>query len=113
MLWHGTGDTPPKCIYEGEVGFDMTYANFHGYWGHAIYFAKNAMYSNDYRHNLANGDRQIFLADVLLGKYQLSPQDKKLRMPPVNPAAKRQGDRFDSVKGNTNGSDVYMVYQTH
>ena len=92
----------------------MTYANFHGYWGLAIYFAKNASYSNSgYVYKLPSGERQLFLADVLLGKYPLPllPQNNQLRMPPPNPDKKNE--RFDSVKGNTQGSDVYMVYQTH
>ena len=29
-------------------------------------------------------------------------------MPPTNPA--NNNERFDSVKGHTKGSDVYMVY---
>jgi len=32
-----------------------------------LYFAKNANYSDDYRFNCANGDRQFFLAEVLIG----------------------------------------------
>jgi hypothetical protein len=32
---------------------------------------------------------------------------KKLREPPINEST---GNRYDSVKGNTNGSDVFMVY---
>jgi hypothetical protein len=43
-------------------------------WGIAIYFAKNASYSNEYCHILTNGDKQFFLAEVLLGEYlTLSP----------------------------------------
>jgi len=41
MLWHGTRGTDPKMIYDGEVGFDMNFSN-KGYWGIALYFAKNA-----------------------------------------------------------------------
>ena len=38
MLWHGTRNTDPKAIYEGEQGFNINYASA-GSWGNAIYFA--------------------------------------------------------------------------
>jgi hypothetical protein len=25
LLWHGTSETPPKKIYEGEFGFDIRF----------------------------------------------------------------------------------------
>jgi hypothetical protein len=42
-LWHGTGDANPEMIYKGD-GLNINYANG-GYWGRAIYFAVNAIYS--------------------------------------------------------------------
>jgi hypothetical protein len=33
--------------------------------------------------------------------------DNNLRMPPMKP----DGSYYDSVKGISNGSDVYMIYQ--
>ena len=33
--------------------------------------------------------------------------DNNLRMPPI----KQDGFHYDSVKGNCNGSEVYMIYQ--
>lgn len=44
-LWHGTNKTDPKVIYEGDVGWDMTFASV-GMWGRAIYFAVNSSYSD-------------------------------------------------------------------
>ena len=85
-----------------------------GYYGTAIYFAQNASYSdNGYYYKLPSGDRQLFLAEVLLGDYDPASlaQDPALRRPPKKSA--NSDERFDSVKGNTQGSDVYMVYQTH
>jgi hypothetical protein len=69
LLWHGTRQTDPKFIYEGEVGFDMRYSSG-GYWGIAIYFAKNAHYSHSYRWTNPQGECVFFLAEVLLGEYQ-------------------------------------------
>ena len=109
-MWHGTRQTLPSQIYEGEVGFDTRFSAA-GMWGIAIYFAKNASYSEAYRYNLASGERQMFLAEVLLGDYTLLPSNNQLTMPPLNP--QNNVVRFDSVKGHTNGSDVYMVYLPH
>ena len=53
LLWHGTKNTPPRSIYEGD-GFNINYANS-GMWGSAIYFAVNASYScTTYGYSLAN-----------------------------------------------------------
>jgi hypothetical protein len=55
-LYHGTGKTPPKAIYESEEGFNINYAN-DGMWGKANYFASNSSYSNAYASVLPNGKR--------------------------------------------------------
>jgi hypothetical protein len=44
----------------------------------------------------------------LLGDYANLASNRELRLPPLNPQNKNV--YFDSVKGRTNGSDVYMVY---
>ena len=77
-----------------------------GYYCIANYFAKNASYSNNgYCYKLPSGERQLFLAEVLLGEYPYLPDpedevkrvpNRKLRMPPTNPANNKM---FDSVKG--------------
>ena len=91
----------------------MTYASIYGHWGLAIYFAKNASYSNFYGHNLASGEKQMFLAEVLLGDYPLpySPRNEYLKQPPKKPSNNKE--RYDSIKGNHKNSDVYMVYKNH
>ncbi len=94
LLWHGTSETPPKKIYEGEFGFDIRFYKA-GMWDFAIYFAKNASHCNFYCHILPSGERQFFLAEVLLGDYAVLPADNALRTPPKNPA---NNLIFDSVK---------------
>ena len=76
-------------------------------WGIALYFVPNAKSANNYSYKLPNGERQIFLAEVLLGDYTILPSNREQRMPPLNPANNKI---FDSVKGYTDGSDIYMVY---
>ena len=58
------------------------------------------------------------MAEVLLGDYPFIPDpedevkrkpNRELTKPPINPANSKM---YDSVKGYTNGSDVYMVYHS-
>ena len=56
LLWHGTRGNDPRLIYEGEVGFNLNLSSG-GMWGIAIYFAKNASYSNGYSFSCANGEK--------------------------------------------------------
>lgn len=108
MLWHGTGTTAPKVIY--EEGFDTRFSARDGKWGEATYFAKNASYSDgSYRYNI-DGQRQLICAEVLLGDYLEYPMDGTLRLPPFKP---QTNNRYDSVKGVSGPSDVYMVYENY
>jgi len=83
-------------------------------WGRAVYFAVNASYScGSYAHSvpnghplsdgsvLANGAKVVLFAKVQVGKEHPCPSNSSLRGPP---------DGFESIKGNTGGSDVYMIY---
>ena len=110
LLWHGTSKTDPKLIYEGEVGFDIRYSGEGNKWGPAIYFAKNASYSHGCSWTNPQGEKVMFLADVLLGDYIQMPSDDRLKMPP--PKNDGSGLLYDSIKGVTGNppSDVYMVY---
>ena len=114
-LFHGSRQNKPEDIYEGENGFDMRYSR-EGMWGHANYFAVNARYSHDYAYTedsmsrflLRYGLKQMFLAIVLTGDYYVCAPNSSLRMPPIKVLSSRK--QHDSVKGNTNGSDVFMTY---
>ncbi|CAF2647112.1 unnamed protein product [Rotaria sp. Silwood2] len=109
-LFHGTRMTMPSEIYHGEYGFDMTYSTS-GLWGIGTYFAKNASYScENYAHQLSNGKRQVFLAQVLTGAVYDCKSDQNLRRPPKKNETK-SGLRYNSVSGDTGGSKVYIVYE--
>lgn len=51
MLYHGTSQTPPAMIYDGEEGFNMLFG-IGGMWGQAVYFAKKSSYSHTYRYKM-------------------------------------------------------------
>jgi hypothetical protein len=109
QLFHGTGRTDPALIYDGEMGFDNRYSNLGCLWGPAAYFAVNATYSVDYSHPVEGGAKQFFLARVTVGKDVELAQDNKLRCPPPMPGS---AVLYDTVRGTTCGSTVYMVYET-
>ena len=75
-------------------------------WGKAVYFAQNASYSLNYSFKEDSGLRKMFLAEVLLGDF-VKLEQQSLIKPPNKPGTTIE---YDSVKGHTNGSDVYMVY---
>ena len=116
-LFHGTGKNDPKLIYNGEDGFDMRYGA-QGMWGVANYFAVKAEYSHDYAYTaFPSGAKEMFLVKVLTGDSYESKSDRTLRMPPAKPTTKAQGGdvqfaqmKYDTVKGQTRGSHVYMTY---
>ena len=113
-LFHGTRANEPKEIYGSDEGFDMRFCT-RGMWGQANYFAVNASYSDTYSYSAPTGDQQMFLVHVLTGDSHTCSSDGSLRMPPKkNSYATAAGEnldvRYDTVTGNTNGSDVYMTY---
>lgn len=111
-LFHGTKQTSPEQIYRSDKGFDFRFSNS-GMWGNGIYFAVNASYSaKTYSFTqFMTGDKQIFLARVLTGDSKELPPDKSLKMPPLKDSCSDKITRYDSVKGNTGGSDIYVVYE--
>ena len=73
-------------------------------WGKGLYFAEKSSYSNHFAYRHENGVRGQFFAWVNLGEeaqVQMSDQAREIIKPP---------DNKDSVKGFTNGSNVYIVY---
>ena len=108
-LFHGSKDTDPSDIYKSEKGFDFRFSR-PGMWGYGSYFAANASYSATcYAYKTSTGDKEIFLARVLIGECIDVPPSSSLKMPPLK--SKTETGRYDSVKGCTKGSDVYVVYE--
>ena len=113
-LFHGTSQTKPEVIYNGEIGFDMRHSNS-GMWGNGIYVAVNASYSTG-GYSFKNDDdtRSIFYCRVAIGEDVTLPSDSKYRFPPEKPGRRIKNfavERYDSIKGNTVGNDIYIVYE--
>jgi hypothetical protein len=47
MLWHGSRNTDPKLITNGEEGFDIRFSGVGKLYGNGNYFAKLASYSSN------------------------------------------------------------------
>lgn len=111
-LFHGTSTTDPKKIYKSEQGFDFRYSS-QGLWGTGSYFAVNASYSDKYAYQSKLSTKEIILARVLIGDACHCAPDRSLKMPPLK-ACKATGvfenERYDSVTGHRNGSDIYVIY---
>ena len=110
-LLHGTGANDPVNIYNGDISFNMNYSQ-RGMWGRGTYFAVNASYSMNYSYNTPAGQKQMFLAKVLLGDHNEVAADSTLVLPPqrYDLHTGAQTDHYDSVQGATNGSVVFIAY---
>jgi hypothetical protein len=55
----------------------------------------------------------MFLATVLVGDDVSLPPNSSIIMPPENPqkSLNTTSEKYDSIKGNTNGSDVWILYE--
>ena len=112
-LFHGTRGTEPEKVFRSEKGVDFRFSR-EGLWGTGSYFAVNASYSDAYAYSTPGGinEKQMFICKVLTGDcYDAgSTTDKSLRQPPLKSSEGHDEKRYDSVKGYTNGSNVYVVY---
>ena len=52
----------------------------------------------------------MFFARVLVGQFKELPSNNTIKMPPPMNDNDPNGKRYDSIKGHTGGSDVYMIY---
>jgi hypothetical protein len=103
----------PNKIYTDEVGFDMRHSN-QGMWGMGIYFAVNAQYSlSGYAFKNKDGTRSIFYVRVAVGDYIELPCNRSYKIPPEKQSTSGlfAVERYDSIKGNTGGSDIYILYE--
>jgi len=135
-VWHGTSELDPTIIYNcKQDGFMMQFSQA-GFWGRGIYFADKASYSHSYaykpnvsrssintfsvteeRPTAKAGEREMFLAKLLIGSVIFIDRDeslqkaswcRKLTVPPVNPATNL---KYNTVSGTTAGSKVWIVYE--
>ena len=110
QLFHGTRSTAPEKIFKSRQGFDFRFCS-RGMWGIGTYFAVKAKYSDNYAYQSGNF-KQLILAKVLTGETHRCNPDSSLKKPPVkNHSTETFVDElYDSVSGNTNDSDIFIIY---
>jgi ABC-type branched-subunit amino acid transport system substrate-binding protein len=117
-VWHGTSSLDPSIIYnDRQDGFMMQFS-LQGLWVRGIYFAHKSAYSYNYsfmpgqnrteRPSIVDGEREMFLAKLLIGNEVKLPQDRSLAVPPIN---SKNGLKYNTVSGETAGSQVWIVYE--
>ncbi|KAL4483496.1 hypothetical protein ABPG73_001045 [Tetrahymena malaccensis] len=108
LLFHGTRAIDPKVIYNSEEeGFDFRLSN-DGMYGRGTYFHETSVYSDGYKYQTPQGNSQMFLATVLIGKPFASGAHRYTAPPFIN---NQNGVRYDSVMSNlAQGNNMYIVY---
>lgn len=117
-VWHGTSTLDPSVVYDDQFdGFMMQFAAS-GLWGRGIYFADKASYSKHYSHKPAGStnqrpladtkEKEMFLARLIVGKEAKLEQNRQLSVPPTDAST---GRKFNTVTGQTAGSQVWIVYE--
>jgi ABC-type branched-subunit amino acid transport system substrate-binding protein len=124
-VWHGTTNLDPDVIYRDRAdGFMMQFARM-GFWGRGLYFAEHSRYSDMYSYKPwgpswqptstdrpigEDGEREMFLAKLLVGNATDLEKDSTLVSPPhLDPS--QMGLRFNTVRGVTDGSPIFIVYE--
>ena len=112
-LFHGTREVDPKLIIKSVKGIDFRYSrrDYKLLWGTGAYFAVKAQYSDRYCYfDSSSGIRQLLLVKVLTGRsYNYgTTTDPSLTKPPPLPENRLM--LYDTVKGFTKDSYVYVVY---
>ena len=101
-LFHRCRHTDPLNISNGEEGLDVRHSQG-GSWGFANYFAENANYSDKYAHCTPQGEKEMFVAKVILGEIFDSGEknDNTLRIPPIRELQSTSlvNVRYDSISG--------------
>ena len=79
------------------------------YYGHGIYFARDASYSAQpiYSKPDSSGHKYIFLAKVLVGEYTRG--DSKYVVPPPKDRQKDQNILFDSMVDDEDDPSIFVV----
>lgn len=110
-VWHGTRATKPEKIYKDKKDGFMMQLSSQGMWGRGIYFAENASYSHAYAHQTGS-NRQILLVNLLVGEAKELDPNRSIQVPPVKETLPDGSEiRYDTIKGVTGGSRVYIVYE--
>ncbi|XP_069820321.1 zinc finger CCCH-type antiviral protein 1-like [Dendropsophus ebraccatus] len=107
-LFHGAVQTHVHIIH--NEGFDWNICGFHGFgYGQGNYFARDALYADNYSVPAPDGTQSMFIARVLVGDYATgSPQ---MTSPPLRPNSITR--RYDSCVDNIINPAIFVVFKRH
>ena len=110
LLWHGT--TAVDQIVNGSLaGFLplLSGTATGALYGDGSYFARDAKYSNNYARRLSNGQRQLLLVDVAVGRWTLGV--KGMNVYPLLPG--EEFKRYDSLVNNVRNPQIFVVQHSN
>ena len=76
-------------------------------YGDGVYFARDASYSLTYSQMSPNGDRFMYLARVLVGKYTVG--EEGMKTPPAIDLSKKE-ILYDSVVNRDENPNIFVVF---
>ena len=76
-------------------------------YGYGVYFAKDASYSDTYSQPGPHGERCMYLAKVLVGKYTAGKQGM-LRPPPIEP--NKPEILYDSLVNDKDNPTIFVIF---
>ena len=108
QLFHGTKPDTVKAIC--QQGIDWRMCGKHGTsYGEGSYFASSAKYSHRYsNHGVTRGNKQMFLAKVLVGSFTTG--DKSFKRPPPKDSSNPHV-LYDSCCDNTANPALFVVFE--
>uniref|UniRef100_A0A6B2LB22 Poly [ADP-ribose] polymerase n=1 Tax=Arcella intermedia TaxID=1963864 RepID=A0A6B2LB22_9EUKA len=109
LLWHGSGDLSPSIIYSDvHYGWKINYSSAKNLWGQGLYFGEDASYCHKYAFRNQNGNRELFLAEVITGDDIISLEDMNIKEPSLKEDGKTRYDSVCGVRHET--SWIWVVY---
>ncbi|XP_070561271.1 protein mono-ADP-ribosyltransferase TIPARP-like [Ptychodera flava] len=104
-LFHGTDEQSVPKICRQNFDFRVAGKNA-TLFGHGTYFARDASYSDCYSSDDDHGQRHMFLAYVLVGRYTVGQRSYK-RPPEINTLT---GELYDSCVNRQNDPTVFVIF---
>ena len=111
LLFHGTDAVEAIVNSTDGHGFLPLLAGSKvgAIWGDGTYFARDARYSNDYARTLPNGQKQMLVVDVLVGRW--AQGKKNMSMCPLLPG--EQYKKHNSLVNRVQNPTIFVVQHSN
>lgn len=110
VLFHGAGsEEANKSIMENGFQPTLSGTRVGQIYGAGTYFARDASYSHSYASALPSGQRQMFAAEVVVGRSTRGAKDMR-QCPPL---PDEQGRRYDSLVDCEKDPSIFVVQHSN